>query len=411
MAQRQFRSSDTSVWADRFGSGADGALTVASSSSPSPANAGCSGTADATSLTLDAASTFANGDLLLIHQTRGTNAGTWELNKVASGGGTTTLTLVYPLVISYANSGADQAQVMEMKEYTDATINSSVTYTVPAWDQNKGGILGFFATGLVTITGTINADGASAGASNSGASSGAGFRGGNGFFSANQDQGQRDTSSGEGTDADTAENQNNHGNAGGAGTNHFDGSYDAAGGGGGGHFAAGSNGGASGGGGSNPNVGVGGSTAGSSNLVTMVFGGGGGAGGARPTNGNNGGGGGQGGGIVIIIAKRITVTGSVSVIGGSGGRISNSGGGGGAAGSILLMGQVLDIGTNKLSADGGGGTASGGNGGAGGAGSKGRAYALYSGSITGSAASPDFNSALDNTLAELPIEGSYGFFM
>ena len=78
MAQRQFRSDDTSSWGDGFGNGSDGAETISSSEAYDGAKASCSGTASTTTLTLGAASTFANGDLVVIHQSAGTGVGTWE---------------------------------------------------------------------------------------------------------------------------------------------------------------------------------------------------------------------------------------------------------------------------------------------------------------------------------------------
>lgn len=66
-----------------FGNGSDGALS--SATIPTMSAKSCSGTATSTTLTADTdASPFSVGDILLLHQTRGTGAGQWEINKVDS---------------------------------------------------------------------------------------------------------------------------------------------------------------------------------------------------------------------------------------------------------------------------------------------------------------------------------------
>ena len=105
MAQRQFRSDDTTNWSYKMGNGSDGALTISSNTTFSANNESCSGTGGATTLTTSSTG-FADGDLVLIHQSRGTGVGQWELSKVASGGGTSTLTLDENLIYTYTDSGS-----------------------------------------------------------------------------------------------------------------------------------------------------------------------------------------------------------------------------------------------------------------------------------------------------------------
>ena len=85
------------VLASDFGDGASGSATI--SSDP---NTRATITGTATQTTGTAGSTaFANGDLVMLHQTRGTGAGQWEINRVASGGGTTSLTFSKALQYTY----------------------------------------------------------------------------------------------------------------------------------------------------------------------------------------------------------------------------------------------------------------------------------------------------------------------
>lgn len=390
MAQRQFRSDDTSVWGDRYGTGKDGALTVSGNTTFSYANASCSGAADGTSLTLDAASTFADGDLVLIHQTRGTGAGNWELNKISSGGGTTSLTLGYPLINTYTDSGASQAQIIELKEYTSVTVNGSVTLSAPSWDGNKGGFVAFLCTGLTTVTGTISAEGR-------------GFNGGSGQ---NNAQGWR----GEGTGGATAQSQAANGNGGGGGEGGGDPGQHSAGGGGGGHVSTAAD-------GSDRDHfqgGGGGIAVGNAALTSLNLGGGGGGGSEGSGVTGNPGSGGNGGGVVAIFSEQITVTGSIIVDGNnaSGATEEGSGAGGGAAGSVLLKGQAVDIGSSLVLAIFGNKSlkGSGGNGADGSDGTNGRIHIDYSQSLAGSA-NPGADSSLDTILNDLPQEQSYTLWL
>src|SRR5574337_111247 len=191
MAQRQFRSDDTSIWQERWGGGGAGALSVTSGTTTIsyPANVSCSGTAGATSLTVASTTGFNSSGPILIHQSRGTTnsgPGFWELNFFTSAGGGA-LTLKYPLINTYTDSGGDQAQVLELPQYNSVSVTGG-TLQCPAWDENVGGILAFLCTGSVTVgaSGTISVKGADG---NNGfapsSSTGGGYRGGDAASSSN----------------------------------------------------------------------------------------------------------------------------------------------------------------------------------------------------------------------------------
>lgn len=396
MAQRQFRSDDTSKWMEGFGNGLDGDLTISSNTTEAPIDSSCSGTAGSYSLTATNAS-FAAGQLILIHKTRGNTtvtAGSWELNKISSyvAG---TITTTYPLIYSYNDSGADQSQVRVMKQYNNVTINNGITYTSKSWDKNVGGIMAFFAKGTVSgVTGgVINLNGNNANADGSGASGGAstvgiGFQGGNGY------QGQAQAQAGEGTAGDLVQQLGANGNGGGgskANTGTNAGGAGAA----GGNGTAGANGkSTSGNGGS---YGTGGSAVGSASLVTMVFGGGGGGGGNGATEGNGANGGGSGAGIALIISNNIDLSGLTINSKGGTGSTGFRGGGGGAGGSVLLKCKTATLGTNKIVATGGN---AGGNSTAGG---DGRIHIDYKTSYTGTT-NPTLDATNDTQL-DYPSSG------
>lgn len=383
---RQFRSDDTDAWLEGLGDGSDGALTISSNTTEAPIDSSCSGTSGTTSLSATNAS-FTAGQLILIHQTRGTGVGNWELNKIASyvAG---TITTAYALQNTYTDSGASQAQVRVMKQYSAVTINASVTYEPKNWDQNVGGILAFFCNGDVTVNGAISAAGTQ-GASpsvgvggNTGMTTGKGFQGGAGY---NQNS-QCTSACGEGTSgAGGARTTAANGN-GGSGNRTANITSRAAGGSGGGNGTAGTNGST----GDGALGGNGGTTAGNAALTNMVFGGGGGGQASFASTSQAVAAGGSGGGIIFIIAKKITVhptTGSIVATGGT----NNSGtrgniSGDGAGGSILLKGQTLSLGTSRVTANGGAGTTGG----------VGRIHADYSVALSGTT-SPTLDSTKDNS--------------
>jgi hypothetical protein len=344
------------------GDGADGALTVGSGVTTINQTATrASGIAGLKTLKVTATTGWTKGAHLLLHQSQGKGAGTWEMAVIASVDGATQMTLAAPLQQTYSDSGGDVAQAVLVPRYTDVTVAVGATLTAPAWNGSTGGILALRATGKVTIQGKVDM-------------SGRGFRGGKAAVSGSDYvfNGQ-----GEGTAGPGAKAAEANGNGGGAGCGQASGA-------GGGHGTAGTVGELSGchcGG-----VPQGGSEAGDAKLAKMLMGGGGGASGSHGGGGRNGADGGAGGGIVWISAKSVEGAGSWTADG-SGGQDgylaggSNQpmgGGGGGAGGSIRVATETLTSG-GTLSAQGGKGGANNTQGscspsGKGGGGAPGRLY-------------------------------------
>lgn len=386
MGQTQFRSDDTVKWWLGFGDGSDGDYSSSGNATDAPVDSSCSGTSGTNSLSATNAS-FAAGKPVLIHQTRGTGAGNWELNQIDSyTAGTITLKKV--LQNTYTDSGDSQAQVIQLKQYKNFTQNTGHTLTAKAWDGNVGGIIAFLAKGTVTIEGSISA--IARGYRGNANSSGVGDRGGY---------------RGEGSvDAGGTINSGANGSAGGGGQTS---GSNRGGGAGGGHAASGTN------GAGGPGVSTGGNAVGHAELTTMLFGGSGGAGGFHSVNNGAGagGGGGTGGGIIAIFANEIIATSATSISSG-GGAGNNSGnyyaaGGGGAAGSILLKAKNATLGTTKFLAP-AGSAGTGGN--AAGAGSVGRIHLDYSVSYTGTT-NPTLDYTLDTTIVDVGGSSSWFMFM
>ena len=149
MAQRQFRSDDTSFWPYEYGNSSDGAYSP-SSGTDAPVDSACTGTINTTSLSATNVS-FSAGQIILIHQTNGTGAGQWELNKISSyvAG---TITTVLPLIYDYTSG----AQVIVVPQYSSANIANGVTITVKAWTGSVGGIFVKMVNGAFTITVTLS---------------------------------------------------------------------------------------------------------------------------------------------------------------------------------------------------------------------------------------------------------------
>lgn len=365
-----------------FGDGSDGSLTISINVTDTPIDSVCTGTAGATTLSATNAS-FSSGQIILIHQSQGTNAGQYERNSIASyTAGTITLTT--PLVGTYTTG----AQVLVFKQYTNVTIDPGVTYSAKSWNGTTGGILGFVASGTFTNNGFLSATGAGfrggAGtASNLMAGFGTGYTGegpqglGGQGISVNPDSGTR---------APT-----NPGGGQGGGVDRFG----STGGGGGGHATAG---------GKPPLDGVtaGGTTYDVADATTTTFGSGGG--GANDWEyAPLGGSGGNGGGFLypsastIINNGGITADGAPGQAGASSGGIQADGGGGGAAGTILLKAQTATLGASLITATGGAAGAGGFAGGYGGVGGNGYIVLNYYLSYTGTT-SPTLNPIQDNTL-------------
>lgn len=192
--QRSYKL-DLTTTSSFFGDGRDGAYTPATGTDD-PIDANGSGTIGSYTLTTRnehaSFSGLVSGDKVLIHQTRGDNAGTKQVATVLSFSGHT-LTLAEALTATFLDSSGaivsgnqfnttntvpinvanntaarNKTQIVKLKQYTNVTINAGVTLTVKKWDGDKGGIIGFFANGTFTNNGTITG-------------AGKGFRGGQGF--------------------------------------------------------------------------------------------------------------------------------------------------------------------------------------------------------------------------------------
>lgn len=330
----------------RFGDGSDGALTISSNTTESPIDSACSGVAGSYTLSATNAS-FAEGQVILIHQTQGTGHGTEQRTKIQSYS-SGTITTTDPLNFNYNSTGSNRAQVRVLKQHTDVTINSGITYTAKAWNGTTGGILGFCYNGTYTNSGTITA-------------SEKGFRGGAG--------GHRDD-----THATSGESYGGLGS-----TSTTASATIAANGGGGGNrgeYRSGSAGGSGAGYGSDGTDSAGGSTIvssrgiayGASDLSVADLGSGGGGAyndGSTTTDGGNGG---RGGGYILIEGPTCN-PGAVVSNGGAGTVVSGFAGGSGSGGAIKFnvqtLGSMASVSAQGAASGGGSGAGVGGVGGSG----------------------------------------------
>lgn len=373
------------VLSSDFGDGASGSATV--SSDP---NTRATFTGTATQTTGTAGSTaFSNGDLVMLHQTRGTGAGQWEINSIASGGGSTSLTFSTALNYSYVSG----AQIIKIPRYTTATVSG---FTVTAWNGSTGGVSIIAAKTSISITGTQNAKGSDRNFSGPGAQispvNGGGFRGGWSDDGVNSTGLQGESPTGAGSQSSSA-------NGGGGGAGGGNANFNA--GGGGGYASSGTA--ATGSGATN---GSGGGTYGSSDLTAIHLGSGGG--GATGVANSNQASGANGGGCIILISKEISITGSITTNGG-GNSLSNYRicGGGGSGGSVLLVGDTITIGTSLITAIGGVTTDSEAE--KSGDGGNGRVAIHYKTSVTGTS-NPTYTGVQDTTLKEGGVTNFFMFF-
>jgi hypothetical protein len=331
----------TSVW----GTGADGDLTVSAGQTIYTDNTRSALSTTAASgqpsLTLSSASGFAVGQEVLIIQMQGIGAGTYEFGMIAGISGNI-ITLGVNLSYSYDSDGSSPAQVLRVYQYHNVTVQSDGVLTAHAWDGSTGGVVAFRASGTITETGTISANGQLGGTgAGSAGGTGIGFRGGQAKpANGNQQPGQAFTGEGSGGASEAQTSANFSGGGGG-----YTSGYDGGSGGGGSHASAGGN-------GVYWNTSLPGIGAtlltGTSDLTTMTFGGGGG--GAAIDGSGDVGAGGGGGGIVFITGSSVIVTGSITTNGGAGGNAFYGGGGGGAGGSILIKAKIATLGTNLITA-------------------------------------------------------------
>jgi hypothetical protein len=331
-----------------FGDGSDGILDISVDTTEAPIDASCSGTSGSRSLSATNTS-FAAGQKIFIWEVRGTGVGAWELNTIESyvAG---TITCVHPLDNTYTDSGASQAQVRVVPQYSSVNVQAGKTYSAKAWDGNVGGALVFMCSGNMTIPGTLSVGGK-------------GYKGGQ----ATSTNGW----SGEGSTGASVQQTAANDTGGGGGAMGFDpGDFEGAGGGGGSHSSVGTVGKSI-----SAVVGAAATTlVGQADLTTLFPGGGGGSNGANRSGSNGVAGGGGGGALIAFVGGTVTVTGSITANGANGTQnITDfySGSGGGAGGSILIKTGSTVLGSSLVTATGGtGGTSN--NKGTGGTGGTGR---------------------------------------
>ena len=331
-----------------YGPGDDGELKVTSGTvTINTVASKATGDADSSTLTIDpGVAGFEAGQRVLVHQTTGAGAGTWEEHNVASRDGAN-LTLTSPLYKSYASG----AQVVVVPQYTSVAVTGG-TLTAPAYNGSTGGILAFVASGAIAIQG------------GSVSMSGRGFRGkGHGCLYRCQDGHSGESPTGA---MGTGTSPNANGMGGGGGQR----GQDCAAGGGGGYGTAGAKGPNGSKGACHVGQHLGGTGGGSGGLAdlfeSILFGGAGGEGGGDEDGGNPGKGGNSGG---IIIFKGPTVHVAAAVVSagsnGAGGNQGScggwgcgmSGGGGGAGGAIYIVGETVNLSSQKATALGGSGGA------------------------------------------------------
>jgi hypothetical protein len=370
-----------------FGDGADGSATI--SSDPNT-RATITGTATQSTSTLGSA-ILSNGDVCILHQTQGTGAGQWEIQKVSSGGGTTSITWTKPLQYTFGTG----AQCIKFNLNNVVTVNA---HSITGWNGTTGGIEVICGKTSITVAQALNGNGANAGTLGNWPITGGGFRGGWSDEGTNSHGLQGEGVTGGGSQSASA-------NGIGAGAGGGNANYNA--GGGGGHAVAGTAGSGSGA----DNGAAGGAAGDTSDLTTMVFGGGGGGAtgtaGSHTTTAINGGG--NGGGIIILISNSITMSSTATV---GGGAVTTSGvrilGGAGAGGSVLLICGIATLGTNNITSLGG---AAHGSPETGGAGAVGRIAIHHSGTVTGTT-SPTFDDTSEPTLVETSgASVGYSYFM
>jgi hypothetical protein len=352
-----------------LGNGQHGALQVRDTGVVINASTGLASDAHAgaTELSVENASSFAAGELVLVLQmgdtvslaqsredaldleSAGLGVGRWELARLA-GTASGVLRLSAPLVKGFT----PLSQVVRVPEYTDVRVSSNGSLRAPSWNGRVGGVLAFLATGTVFNQGLLDADGMGlrGGAAERGvavdlydcaeldgpATSGGGARKGEGLASRP-------------TDA-LAHGYARFANGGGGGNCHD------AGGGGGGHIGRGGQGGRSSQEAMDRDVGGrGGMALRYPPLERLLLGGGGGA-------GIEGSAGGAGGGIVFVRAREIQGPRPRGIITANGvGSLSDKalhgGGGGGGAGGTVHVRVSERLGCTVLSAKGGVGADSG----------------------------------------------------
>jgi hypothetical protein len=273
---------------------------------------------------------FMSGQLLLLHQTQGMDAGHFELHRIDSVDGDVAI-VSPPLTGAFGTGAGSVAQAIVVPQYARLTVNSGGRVIAPVWDGMRGGVVAIAATGAVTVEmgGSIDV-------------TGRGFRPG---VSTDSSFSNRPGTQGEGE----------------LGLGMLLPAANGTGGGGGAYGACNrSSGGGGGAGGSAGGDGVGMCSAPATGGVpaggdaSPMLGGGGGSGGPFRRSA-----GGAGGGIIIIFAESLVVEGMI-LAGGNGGAPAQAffttcggGGGGGGGGSIFVDVETATLGESLVTAVGG----------------------------------------------------------
>ncbi len=318
-----------------------------------------SAAAGQTNATVASATGLAVGQEVLLHQTQlaAGGAGAYERAIIATVAGTT-VTFAAPLANDYTNAGG-AAQLVVVQQYPALSIPVGSSVTAPSWNGTTGGVLAIdVGSGSINVAGTLTM-------------AGTGYRGFNNER-CNYTCGTGYTgegSLGAGGDRTILEN----GNGGGGGANGQDCGQGA----GGSYGTAGAHGLVPTGTNCNSNLsGDQGDVVGSGDLTGSFLLGGAGGSGGTDEDGDWAGHGGNGGGAILLFGGSITVAGSITADGASGGNGLNDvgdddddtacggsgcgmgGGGGGAGGAVrILVTGNASIGASLIHGVGGGGGA------------------------------------------------------
>ncbi len=235
---------------------------------------------------------------------------------------------------AFAPATSTQVQIPESGVLNYMTVNIPSGVTVTFRKNSKNTPVTILVSGNVTIAGTISVNGGNASNNTPGVGGPGGFDGGvGGFPAAAGFRGQGPGGGGGGQNAAGA-GGGGFGDAGSVGSNYYSCSSPGSG-----------------------TGGTGGAVYGNAGLIPLIGGSGGGGSGDVTQSAIGGGGGGGGGAILIASSGTITVTGSVTAVGGNG-TMSNYLsilGGGGSGGSIRLLANTI-TGEGSISAAGGNGS-------------------------------------------------------
>jgi hypothetical protein len=175
---------------DMFGDGRDGVMPSSGNLDNNNGfgagivNSGSTGSNQITVTDAHAVWRINPGDAVLIHQTQGSGAGCWEMNKAISeftGGGT--FTLNKPLRCNYySDGGNNRAQILRVPQYSTCNVTGTVT-PLYGWNGSSGGIFAVMCVDNATINSVIANNGGNGSVTNTtfaAGGTGGGFRGGNG---------------------------------------------------------------------------------------------------------------------------------------------------------------------------------------------------------------------------------------